>query len=169
MPARRTCRLDPGTPSWPQVQGPGLPRRRLQHAEPVVDRGALLPHPRLLRHAPRQQGRLREVGPGAAHQALGHSATGAFPANSPALRVSFHKPLRRAVLLLGVGASPSIDELLIRSFRFVPSVLTGHPQRARLPPARVRGPSHVQRAAEQRRTEPVPHVPGREPRKFGEM
>ncbi len=44
-------RLDPGPALGPQVQGPGLPRRRLQHPEPVLVRGAVLPYPRVRRHA----------------------------------------------------------------------------------------------------------------------
>jgi dipeptidyl aminopeptidase/acylaminoacyl peptidase len=38
-------RLDPGASPRPPVQGAGLPRRRLQHAESVVQRGAVLPDP----------------------------------------------------------------------------------------------------------------------------
>ena len=39
-------RLDPRTPAWTQVQGPCLPRWRIQHPQPMEHRGVVLPSSR---------------------------------------------------------------------------------------------------------------------------
>jgi hypothetical protein len=72
-------RLDPGTPARAQVQSAGVPRRSVQHAEPVELRGAVLPHPRFRGDALRQQGGVREVGPGEVRQRVGDAAAGQSP------------------------------------------------------------------------------------------
>lgn len=43
QPANHICRLDSRAPSRPQVQGPGVSRRCVQHFESVVHRGTFLP------------------------------------------------------------------------------------------------------------------------------
>lgn len=43
-------RLDPGSSSWAQVQGSGVPRWRVQYPEPMEHRRTVLPHPRLRGH-----------------------------------------------------------------------------------------------------------------------
>lgn len=78
-------RLDPGPPARAQVQGAGVPRRRVQHAEPVEQRGAVLPHPRLRGHPVRQPAGLREVGSRALSRRVGYAAVGQLTPLPPPL------------------------------------------------------------------------------------
>lgn len=72
----RSRRLDPGPRPGAQVQGIGVPRRRLFHAKPVVDGGAVFPDARLWRNALGEPGQVHGVGSLAAPAQVGDAAAG---------------------------------------------------------------------------------------------
>jgi len=76
-------RLDPRPAPGPPLQGPRVPRRRLQHARPVRVRGALLSSARLWRHSVGEPRWLRALGPGEVYRPVEHAAAGASPSLFP--------------------------------------------------------------------------------------